>query len=82
MQYCMQLEAGFSSEIIWTDVLNVRRWKQRSKNDEKSFMPIEAKIAAKSRRVSMENIQQVVTMIGQFTADSRVGSRNQCTPAD
>ena len=36
-------------------------------------------------RVSMENIQQVlnmVTVIGQFTADSRVGPRNQCTPAD
>ena len=24
----------------------------------------------------------MVTVIGQFTADSRVGSRNQCTPAD
>ena len=38
-------------------------------------------------RVSMENIQQVsllqmVTVIGQFTADGRVGPRNQCTPAD
>ena len=38
-------------------------------------------------RVSMENIQKVqvlkmVTVIGQFTADSRVGPRNQCTPAD
>ena len=38
-------------------------------------------------RMSMENIQQVgllkmVTVIGQFTADSRVGPRNQCTPAD
>ena len=37
--------------------------------------------------VSMENIQQVqvlkmVTVIGQFTADGRVGHRNQCTPAD
>ena len=36
---------------------------------------------------TMENIQQVqvlkmVTVIGQFTADSRVGSRIQCTPAD
>ena len=38
-------------------------------------------------RMSVENIQQVgllkmVTVIGQFTADSRVGPRNQCTPAD
>ena len=38
-------------------------------------------------RVSMENIQQVqvlkmVTVIGQFITDSRVGPRNQCTPAD
>ena len=34
MQYCMQVEAVFSSEIIWTDVLNAQRWKQRSKNYE------------------------------------------------
>ena len=34
---------------------------------------------------SLENIQEVVemvTVIGQYTADSRVGSRSQCTPAD
>ena len=34
---------------------------------------------------SPENIQEVVemvTVIGQLAADSRVGSRNQCTPAD
>ena len=41
-------------------------------------MPAEAKFAA-------ENIQEVVemvTVIGQLAADSRVGPRNQCTPAD
>ena len=34
MQYCLHLEAVFASEIKWTDVLNARRWKQRSKKDE------------------------------------------------
>ena len=34
MQYCMQLEEGFASEIMWSDVLNEVGWKQRSKNDE------------------------------------------------
>ena len=52
----MQLEAVFASEIMWTDVLNGRKWKQRSKNDDTL---VEAKIAAKSRhtRVSLENVQ-------------------------
>ena len=76
----MQLDAVFASEVMWTDVLNVRRWKHRSKMIE---IRIEAKIAAKTidTRASRENIRQI-TVIGQFTADSRVGSRNQCTPAD
>ena len=54
----MQLEAVFASEIMWTDVLNVRRWKHRSKMIE---IRIEAKIAAKSidTRASLENIRQV-----------------------
>ena len=38
----MQLDAVFASEIMWTDVLNVRRWKHRSKMIE---IRIEAKIA-------------------------------------
>ena len=41
----MQLDAVFASEIMWTDVLNVRRWKHWSKMIE---IRIEAKIAAKA----------------------------------
>ena len=61
--------------------------KQKGWKCVKSFIPVEAKIPAKPRRVSLENIQQVqvfkiLIVIGQFTADGRVGPRNQCTPAD
>ena len=54
----MQLDAVFASEIMWTDVLNVRRWKHRSKMIE---IRIEAKIGAKTidTRASLENIRQV-----------------------
>ena len=62
MQYCIQVEAVFSSEIIWTDVLNARRWNNEAKMTKMRAI-IEAKIAAKSRRaVSVENIQQVLKM--------------------
>ena len=119
MQYCMQVEAVFSSEIIWTDFLNARRWKQRSKNYEnacnhlcpsKQRLPpnLDARVRGKyamlhifhgHARLDLAAIFasmgindcthlfkylkcRYLTVIGQFTADSRVGSRNQCTPAD
>ena len=54
----MQLDAVFASEIMWTDVLNVRRWKHLSKMIE---IRSEANIAAKTigTRASLEHIRQV-----------------------
>ena len=48
-------------------------------------MPIEAKIVPPNLgATSPENSWNAYgnIVIGQFTADSRVGARNQCTPAD
>ena len=81
MQYCMQLEVFFPSEII----AQMETTKQKWRKVREIIYVHRSKDCRQILTRDVENIQQVlkmVTVIGQFTSDSRVGSRNQCTPTD